>query len=69
MTMTKSSQAAKSFFAIAQDKFHFAITGQTAAQIILERADAQMSNMGLTTMSSARADDTGGDSREKLLNG
>ena len=34
------------------DKFHFAITGQTAAQIILERADAQMSNMGLTTMSS-----------------
>ncbi len=46
----KDSQAAKSFFAIAQDKFHFAITGYTAAQIILERADADMSNMGLTTM-------------------
>jgi hypothetical protein len=46
----KDAPAAKSFFAIAQDKFHFAITGQTAAQIILARADAQMSNMGLTTM-------------------
>ena len=48
----EDSQATKSFYAMAQDKFHFAITGQTAAQIILERADAQMSNMGLTTMSS-----------------
>ena len=48
----EDSQATKSFYAMAQDKFHFAITGQTAAQIVLERADAQMSNMGLTTMSS-----------------
>ena len=47
----KDSQSAKSFFAIAQDKFHYAITGQTAAEIILERADAETSNMGLTTMS------------------
>ena len=46
----KDSPAAKSFFAIAQDKFHFAITGQTAAEIILERADASLNNMGLTTM-------------------
>ncbi len=46
----KDSPAAKSFFAIAQDKFHFAITGQTAAEIILERADAALNNMGLTTM-------------------
>ena len=50
----EDSQATKSFYAMAQDKFHFAITGQTAAQIVLERADAQMSNMGLTTMSSER---------------
>ena len=46
----KDSSAAKSFFAIAQDKFHFAITGQTAAEIILERADAALNNMGLATM-------------------
>ena len=46
----KDSPAAKSFFAIAQDKFHFAITGQTAAEIILERADATLNNMGLITM-------------------
>ena len=48
----EDSRTTKSFYAMAQDKFHFAITEQTAAQIVLERADAQMSNMGLTTMSS-----------------
>ena len=47
----EDSRTTKSFYAMAQDKFHFAITEQTAAQIVLERADAQMSNMGLTTMS------------------
>ena len=48
------SPTAKSFFAIAQDKFHFAITGQTAAEIILGRADAEKINMGLTTMKGER---------------
>ena len=48
----EDSRTTKSFYAMAQDKFHFAITEQTAAQIILERADAQMSNMGLTTIGS-----------------
>lgn len=44
------SQAAKSFFAVAQDKFHYAITGKTASELILERADARKLNMGLQTI-------------------
>ena len=45
----KDSQAAHSFFAMAQDKFHYAVMGQTAAQIVLSRADARKDNMGLAT--------------------
>lgn len=45
-----SSQTAQTFFAMAQDKFHYAITHKTAAQIILERADAKKNNLGLMTM-------------------
>jgi hypothetical protein len=41
------SKAARAFFALVQDKFHYAITGKTAAQIILERADSKTPNMGL----------------------
>lgn len=41
------AQAARTFFAMAQDKFHYAVTGKTAAEIILERADATKPNMGL----------------------
>jgi hypothetical protein len=37
------------FFATVQNKFHYAITGHTAAELIVERADAQKPNMGLTT--------------------
>jgi hypothetical protein len=44
------SQAAKTFFAMAQDKFHYAITGKTASELVLERADASKSNMGLRTV-------------------
>lgn len=42
------SQIAKSFFAMAQDKFHYAVTQKTAAEIRLERADADKENMGMT---------------------
>lgn len=42
-----NSQTAKSFFAMAQDKFLYAITEKTAAQLILERANANKLNMGL----------------------
>lgn len=44
------SQPAKKFFAMAQDKFHFAVTGKTAAELILERADSSKENMGLQTL-------------------
>lgn len=39
----------KNFYAMVQNKFHFAITGQTAAEIIYKNADAKKENMGLTT--------------------
>jgi len=37
------------FFSIIQNKLHFAATGMTAAELILSRADAQHTNMGLTS--------------------
>lgn len=43
------SEVTKDFFASVQNKFHFAITGQTAAEIIHSHADQQRPNMGLTT--------------------
>jgi hypothetical protein len=39
----------KDFFATVQNKLHWAITGQTAAEIIYSRADNAKTNMGLTT--------------------
>ncbi|MDO8490036.1 MAG: RhuM family protein [bacterium] len=39
---------AKQFFSIVQNKFHFAITGLTAAQIVVNRIDSEKINMGLT---------------------
>lgn len=40
------------FFRVIQNKLHFAVTGQTAAELILERADSTRPNMGLTTWKS-----------------
>jgi hypothetical protein len=45
----KNSQITKDFYAMVQNKFHFAITGQTAADIIYTKADKDKQNMGLTT--------------------
>ena len=39
----------KKFFATVQNKLHFAITGQTAAEIVSKRAKSDKLNMGLTT--------------------
>ncbi len=39
----------KNFYAMVQNKFHFAITGHTAAEIVYQKADADKENMGLTT--------------------
>ncbi len=41
------SQITKNFFANVQNKFHFAITGKTAAEIIYEKADKTQPKMGL----------------------
>jgi hypothetical protein len=44
-----NSSKAKDFFATVQNKFHFAITGQTAAEIIYQKANHKEPKMGLTT--------------------
>ena len=43
-----SATATKRFFAAVQNKLHYAIHGQTAAEVIVDRADHQKGNMGLT---------------------
>ena len=43
----KNSDIARDFFAIVQNKFHFAITGKTAAEIVHKTADAKKEKMGL----------------------
>ncbi len=47
------SSITRQFYAHVQNKFHFAITGQTAAEIIYTRADKNAENMGLTTWKSS----------------
>ncbi|MBS6148455.1 MAG: virulence RhuM family protein [Veillonella sp.] len=46
------STLTKQFYADVQNKFHYAITGQTAAEIIHSHADATKNHMGLTTWES-----------------
>jgi hypothetical protein len=43
----------KNFYAMVQNKFHFAITGQTAAEIIHKKANSSNENMGLTSWKNA----------------
>ena len=43
----------KDFFATVQNKLHWAITGQTAAELIAARVDSKKENMGLTTWKNA----------------
>lgn len=45
----KTSEITKNFYAMVQNKFHYAITGQTAAEIIHSKADRKLPYMGLTT--------------------
>lgn len=49
----KNSETTKMFFATVQNKFHFAITGNTAAEIIFKTANNSSENMGLTTWKNA----------------
>lgn len=48
-----TAQATMRFFATVQNKLHWAIHGQTAAEVIVNRADHQKENMGLTTWKDA----------------
>lgn len=45
----KNSPTTKDFYAMIQNRFHYAITGQTAAEIIYTKSDHTKKNMGLTT--------------------
>jgi len=45
---SSNTEETDAFFATVQNKLHFAITGQTAAEIIAKRADKNKQNMGLT---------------------
>ncbi|MBP3200285.1 MAG: virulence RhuM family protein [Lachnospiraceae bacterium] len=45
----KNSDITKEFYATVQNKFHYAITGKTASEIIVENADHRKEHMGLTT--------------------
>lgn len=47
------AEITKNFYALVQNKFHFAITGKTAAEIIYKNASASKENMGLTTWKNA----------------
>lgn len=48
-----SATATKRFFAAVQNKMHYAVHGQTAAEVIVDRADHQKQNLGLTTWEAA----------------
>ncbi|MFN0251107.1 MAG: virulence RhuM family protein [Kofleriaceae bacterium] len=48
-----TAQATKRFFATVQNKLHWAIHGQTAAEVIVDRADANKEHMGLRTWTDA----------------
>ncbi|TXG88530.1 MAG: hydroxyacid dehydrogenase [Rhodocyclaceae bacterium] len=50
----KTSEAAQLFFRKVQNKMLWAVTGQTAAELIAARADAALPNMGLSTWSGSR---------------
>ncbi len=45
----KDAEITHAFYAMVQNKFHYAITGQTAAEIVYTHADRRKKNMGLTT--------------------
>ena len=49
----RSAASTKRFFASVQNKMHYAVHGHTAAEIIVQRADAQTQHMGLTSWKDA----------------
>ncbi|TNH06805.1 virulence RhuM family protein, partial [Pasteurellaceae bacterium Phil11] len=49
----KNSEITRQFYANVQNKFHYAITGQTAAEIVYSHADQSKKHMGLSTWKNA----------------
>ena len=49
----KDAEITEKFFATVQNKLHWAITGQTAAEIVASRVDSNKTNMGLTSWKNA----------------
>ncbi len=53
MDYDPKAETTQKFFAVVQNKLHFATHGHTAAELIMERADSKKENMGLTTWKKA----------------
>lgn len=53
MDYDPKSKAAQNFFANVQNKMHYSVHGHTAAELIMQRADADKPNMGLTSFKGA----------------
>ncbi len=53
MDYNKDASTTKTFFATVQNKLHFAIHGQTAAELIVNRANVEKEHMGLNTWKNA----------------
>ena len=53
MYFNKDAQTTRTFFASVQNKLHFAIHGQTAAELIMNRASSEKEHMGLNTWKNA----------------
>ncbi len=53
MDYSPDAEVTRTFFATVQNKLHFAIHGQTAAEVIVARADSKKERMGLTTWRNA----------------
>ena len=53
MDYNKDAPTTRLFFKRIQNKMHYAVHGQTAAELIMERADAEKEHMGLTTWENA----------------
>ena len=49
----RDAPTTKMFFKMMQNKMHYAVHGHTAAELIVERADAEQEHMGLTTWENA----------------
>ena len=49
----RNAKTTRDFYAMVQNRFHYAITGQTAAEIIYTKADHTKDHMGLTTWKNA----------------